>query len=159
MVVIPLRSVLSVSGWDVRLQATLSGVLSPRTRQRTRIMTKKTEGELVRNAEGQFVEGVSGNPKGRPKGSKNRITLLKMQTEEAFRERNQERLDIVLDLILQDALDGDKAARKMIFDAVISKANVQEDKSAGQKQTINVHRMQVVKGDTSKTNEEESSHE
>ena len=116
-------------------------------------------GELIRNAEGQFVEGVSGNPKGRPKGSKNRITLLKMQTEEAFRERNQERLDIVLDLILQDALDGDKAARKMIFDAVISKANVQEDKSAGQKQTINVHRMQVVKGDTSKTNEEESSHE
>ena len=116
-------------------------------------------GELIRNAEGQFVEGVSGNPKGRPKGSKNRITLLKMQTEEAFRERNQERLDIVLDLILQDALDGDKAARKMIFDAVISKANVQEDKAAGQKQTINVHRMQVVKGDTSKTNEEESSHE
>lgn len=109
-------------------------------------MTQK-EGKLVRNAEGQFIEGVSGNPKGRPKGSKNRITLLKMQTEEAWRERNQNALDAVLDLILQDALDGDKAARKMVFDAVISKANVQEDKSAGNKQEIKVHRMVVNQGD------------
>lgn len=101
------------------------------------------EGKLVRNAEGQFVEGHSGNPLGRPKGSKNRITLLKMQTEEAWRDRNQARLDTVLDMILQDALDGDKGARKMIFDAVISKANVQEDKTAGQTQKITVHRMEV----------------
>jgi hypothetical protein len=109
-------------------------------------MTAK-EGQLVRNAEGQFVEGVSGNPLGRPKGSKNRITLLKMQTEEAWRARNQNRLDTVLDLILQDALDGDKGARKMIFDAIISKANVQEDKAAGQKQEIKVHRMVVNQGE------------
>jgi len=121
------------------------------------------EGKLIRKADGQYVEGTSGNPKGRPKGSKNRITLLKMQTEEAWRDRNTGRLDTVLDMILQDALDGDKAARKMIFDAVISKANVQEDKSAGQKQQITVHRMEVVKnevkGDTSIINDEDSSHE
>jgi hypothetical protein len=120
---------------------------------------EEKSGKLVRKADGQWVEGTSGNPKGRPKGSKNRITLLKMQTEEAFRDRNQARLDTVLDLILQDALDGDKAARKMIFDAVISKANVQEDKSAGQKQTITVHRMEVVKGDKAPTTDKESSHE
>lgn len=127
-------------------------------------MSKPSEaaGELVRNAEGQFVEGTSGNPKGRPKGSKNRITLLKMQTEEAWRERNLARLDTVLDMILQDALDGDKGARKMIFDSVISKANVQEDKAAGQAQKITVHRMVVEKdsGDTRKTtNEEDTTHE
>lgn len=101
------------------------------------------EGKLVRTAEGQFIEGTSGNPLGRPKGSKNRITLLKMQSEEAWRERNSQRLDLLLDMILQDALDGDKGARKMIFDAIVSKANVQEDKAAGQKQTITVHRMEV----------------
>ena len=102
-------------------------------------------GQLVRNAEGQYIEGTSGNPKGRPKGSKNKITLLKMATEEAWRERNTDRLDTVLDMILQDALDGDKGSRKMIFDAVISKANVQEDKSAGHKQQITVHKMTVTK--------------
>ena len=78
-----------------------------------------------------------------------------MQTEEAWRDRNQNRLDMILDLILQDALDGDKASRRMIFDAIVSKANVQEDKSAGQKQEIVVHRMTVNKGDTGNDNNDE----
>lgn len=111
------------------------------------------EGTLIRNKEGQFVKGVSGNPSGRPKGSKNRITILKMQTEEAWRERNQEKLDELLDIIIQDALDGDKSARKMIFDSVISKANVQEDKAAGHKQQIRVHRMTVNQSNTPKEEE------
>jgi len=120
-------------------------------------MSEPTKGEMVRNADGQFIEGVSGNPKGRPKGSKNRITLLKLQTEEAWRDRNQARLDTILDMILADALDGDKSARKMIFDAIVSKANVQEDKAAGQKQEIKVHRMVVNQGaDGSKIEEVDS---
>lgn len=109
------------------------------------------EGELIRTADGQYIKGVSGNPSGRPKGSKNRITVLKMQTEEAWRERNTNKLDVLLDLILQDAMDGDKGARKMIFDALVSKANIQEDKAAGQKQTITVHRMTVNKSDDAST--------
>lgn len=121
-------------------------------------MADVTQGVMVRNSDGQYIEGTSGNPLGRPKGSKNRITLLKMATEEAWRDRNQGRLDEVLDMILQDALEGDKGARKLIFDAVISKANVQEDKAAGQKQEIKVHRMIVNQGDSRKP-EEEDTHE
>lgn len=80
---------------------------------------------------------------GRPKGSKNKITLLKMATEEAWRERNMEKLDMLLDMILDAALDGDKSARKMIFDSLISKASFQEDKAGGNRQEIKVHRMVV----------------
>jgi len=103
-----------------------------------------TSGELVRTPDGQFIEGISGNPRGRPKGSKNKVTLLKLSAEEAFRERNQSRLDMILDEILIAALDGDKAARKMVWDACISKAQVAEDKTAGGKQSITVHRMEVT---------------
>jgi hypothetical protein len=104
---------------------------------------KKDEGELVRTADGQFIEGKSGNPKGRPKGSKNKITLLKLQAEEEFRMGNTDRIQIVLDLILQAAMDGDAQARKMVWDANMSKAALAEDKNAGQKQQITVHR-QVI---------------
>ena len=113
-------------------------------------------GQLIRNADGQFVKGKSGNPAGRPKGSKNRITVYKLTTEEAWRERNQQRIDAVLDMILDDALDGDKAARKMVWDSSISKANVSEDKAAGNKQSITVHRMTVTKGENTSETEGDS---
>ncbi len=116
------------------------------------------EGELVRTPEGQFIQGVSGNPGGRPKGSKNKVTLLKLAAEEAFRDRNQNAIDAVLDQILSAALEGDKAARKMVWDACMSKAAVAEDKTAGGKQQITVHRMEVtqaVDGDVDNTKEED----
>ena len=101
------------------------------------------EGELVRDEEGKFVQGTSGNPMGRPKGSKNKITLLKIAAEEGWRERNMAKINQVLDQICEDALDGDKGARKMIFEAIVSKGGTQEEKSATNKQVINVHRMSV----------------
>ena len=113
------------------------------------------EGELVRTADGQYIQGVSGNPAGRPKGSKNRVTIFKLAAEEAFRERNQDAIDAVLDQILVAALEGDKAARKMVWDSCISKSNVAEDKAAGGAQKITVHRMNVVQSDVDNTTEEE----
>ena len=114
------------------------------------------KGELIRKADGQWVEGISGNPGGRPKGSKNKVTLLKLAAEEAFRDRNQENLDLVLDMILQAALEGDKAARKMVWDACMSKAAVAEDKTAGGKQQITVHRMNVVQNEDKPTLEDDN---
>ena len=102
-------------------------------------------GKLVRSATGQFIAGNTGG--GRPKGSKNKISLYKLATEEAFRDRNGDAIDAVLDLIVADALDGDKAARKLVWDACVSKSTIQDDKNTGSKQEITVHRMTVVKND------------
>jgi hypothetical protein len=113
------------------------------------------EGDLVRTAEGQYIKGVSGNPAGRPIGSKNKVTVLKLAAEEAFRDRNTNAIDAVLDQILTAALEGDKAARKMVWDSCMSKANIGEDKAAGGKQAITVHRMTVVKSDTPQPIEED----
>lgn len=100
------------------------------------------EGELVRAKNGQFVKGGPGGP-GRPKGSKNQITLLKASMEEGFREATAAKVARVLEDIVDAALEGDAQARKMVWDAHISKATHQEDKTAGTKQAITVHRMTV----------------
>ena len=47
-------------------------------------MAKKPENN--RNSIGRFVEGSSGNPSGRPVGSKNQFTTLKSAFIEAFEE-------------------------------------------------------------------------
>jgi len=103
---------------------------------------EEKEGVLIRASNGQFVKGHEGGP-GRPKGSKNRITVLKQHMEEGFREAAQPKVAAILDRILDMALDGNMAAMKMVWDAHISKATHQEDKSVGTKQAITVHRMTV----------------
>ena len=114
---------------------------------------KPLEGEMVRASDGRFVKGSPGGP-GRPKGSKNRITLLKQHMEEGFREASQPKVAAILDKILDEALEGNMAAMKMVWDAHVSKAAHQEDKTAGSKQAITVHRMTVNQGEKEESSDE-----
>lgn len=108
-------------------------------------MTKA--GQLVRNSKGQFVKGNSGNPKGRPEGSKNVITLQKLALEEAFRDSLSDEMAEVLALIVKQALSGHGASQKLIWDANVSKQMISDDKSAGVKQEIRVRTMNINRGD------------
>lgn len=103
------------------------------------------EGKLVQRDNGRFVKGVSGNPAGRPVGSKNKVAQLKVTSEEIFRMGSAEKTNTVLHLILDQALAGDKPSQKLVWDANVSKANIQDDKTAGAKQQITIHRMEVAK--------------
>ena len=117
-------------------------------------------GDLVRNSKGMFVKGVSGNPDGRPKGSKNAITIHKLMVEEAFRDAEGADIAKVLAMIVKQALSGDKNSQKLVWDAAVSKQTLSEDKQAGTKQQITVHTMNVkgeniIEGEfTDETNEE-----
>lgn len=69
----------------------------------------------------QFKKGKSGNRIGRPKGSKNKITLLKLMGEEAFREGNTQRMLNICEKVLEDAENGDFRCMKLVWDSMISK--------------------------------------
>jgi hypothetical protein len=85
--------------------------------------TEKTNGVMVpRDENGRFLTGVSGNPAGRPKGSKNQITQHKLALEEATRELNQYKMQMVLNMVIDQALSGNENCQRLIWDAVMSKA-------------------------------------
>ena len=75
--------------------------------------------------------GQSGNPLGRPKGSKGRITAQKLQIEEALRDQlNMEMPEILLKAI-EMAKDGDRAMIKLLVEMTMSKPQATEDADEG----------------------------
>jgi hypothetical protein len=103
-------------------------------------------GALVHDKDGKFVKG---HPPmgGRPKGSKNRITLAKLALEESLRDALGPEMAKVASLVVQQAKDGDKASQKLVWDAIMSKQTVSDEKNAGTKQEIRVRTMNVNRGD------------
>lgn len=93
--------------------------------------TTDSKGELQesgRSADGTFLPGKSGNPAGRPKGKKNRITVLKQDLEIAIRENlSTKDIQAVVKSMLAEALDGNVGAGKLLLDKVLSNAREAED--------------------------------
>jgi hypothetical protein len=89
-----------------------------------------------RDDNGRFL--TSGNPKGRPKGSKNRVTLLKLMAEESIREDNTDQMMNVARLVIAQALDGDTKSQKLVWDSVMSKGTADEKTQAREKVEINI---------------------
>lgn len=82
----------------------------------------------TRAKDGKFLPGVSGNPKGRPKGKKNQITELKQDMEIAIRENlSPDAIRAVVASMLAAALDGNVGAGKLILDKVMSNAREADD--------------------------------
>jgi len=107
-------------------------------------------GKLVKQ-DGKFVMGGKPGP-GRPKGSKNAITLQKLLLEEAVRGDLRDDMAKVIHLIVMQAMEGDKASQKLVWDANMSKQAISEEKNAGAKQqitvkTMNVTQEQVIEGE------------
>lgn len=99
-------------------------------------------GEIIERENGRFIPGVSGNPNGRPKGSRNRITLLKLMAEEAVREGSADKMLDVCKTIINQAIEGDKDSQKLVWAAVMSKSNLDGEKTAGDKVQITIGRVE-----------------
>lgn len=75
--------------------------------------------------------GQSGNPLGRPKGSKGRITAQKLRIEEALRDQLNEEMPEILIKAIEMAKDGDRAMIKLLVEMTMSKPQATEDADEG----------------------------
>lgn len=92
----------------------------------------------VRNKKkGTFVTGVSGNPSGRPKGSKNQITLLRQSLELQLREAAAPDMLGVLQKAVELAKEGDRTMIKLLLELHMSK-QAQDADHAQEKVEINI---------------------
>lgn len=89
-----------------------------------------------REDNGQFPASTSGNKLGRPKGSRNKVTLVKLMAEQAVRDDNYQDMVDVCKLVIEDALEGDRHMRKLVWEAVVTKAPSAETSTGKEKVEI-----------------------
>lgn len=97
--------------------------------------------QITRDNLGKFVKGVSGNPKGKPKGAKSRTTLLRLAIEEMLLRETSGSMPEIVAKALEMAKDGDRAVIKLLLGDVLKAARVQdrpEDDEDKTKTTIKV---------------------
>jgi hypothetical protein len=82
----------------------------------------------VRNEDGTFPKGVSGNPKGRPPSRRAQIDQLKQDLEIAVRGHIQPAQVVrIITKMAQLAEEGNTKAAKLVLDLAVSSAAVQSD--------------------------------
>lgn len=106
-----------------------------------------------------WAKGQSGNPKGRPPGSKNQISLIKLQVEGEMRARMSPRMADVVEEMFRQALPtekvdpktgeitivpGDKDMLKTIFKSWVSGARSSEDETPREKISITIGKLDQV---------------
>ncbi len=79
---------------------------------------------------------------GRPKGSKNKISLLKMVAEQAVLENNFEKMQGVCNKIIDNALKGDKASQKLVWNSMMSNGFI-ESKAASDRVEITINTIPI----------------
>jgi hypothetical protein len=84
-----------------------------------------------------FVKGESGNPGGRPKGSKNQITLLRQSLELQLREAAAPDIVNVMKKAVELALDGDRTMIKLLLELHMAK-QVNDNEHAAEKVSIQI---------------------
>lgn len=75
---------------------------------------------VKRDHKGRFPKGVSGNPLGRAKGTKNRITLARLLLEEELREQLSTNGPKIMRKAIKMALEGDDKIMRVLLDKMLA---------------------------------------
>lgn len=90
--------------------------LEERTKaQLSAMMAEGAKDVVSKDNLGRFVKGVSGNPNGRPKGSKNRATIMRAFIEEALVRDAAPQVNDLLDVAMKLAKSGDVDMLKLLL--------------------------------------------
>jgi len=94
--------------------------------------------EITKRKGTQFQKGKSGNPLGRPKGSKNKTTLLREAMQEKADRQLSRNVPKVLEVVIKAALAGDMSAAKMILDRAVPVKKADDGDGDTGKQLVNI---------------------
>ena len=83
------------------------------------VADNSTKQEIIRDDQGKFVAGVSGNPGGRPKS-----TGMLVSTMVDALKKDDRLIESIVNRLLNMAADGDISAIKEVFDRIEGKPNV-----------------------------------
>jgi len=85
----------------------------------------------ARNPDGTFPKGVSGNPAGRVKGTKNRITMARLMLEETLRESLTAAGPKLLRKAIKMALSGDDKVMRALLDKMLATPRGDDETGTG----------------------------
>lgn len=99
---------------------------SPSTNKRTEEGKEEStnKGKEVQKKDTKWKKGVSGNPNGRPKGTKNRTTELQLLIQEKLLNDLEEEAKEILYIALQKAKSGDRVLLKFFLERFLPAASV-----------------------------------
>ena len=81
--------------------------------------TKKPENSgIIRDKQGKFIPGVSGNPAGKPEGTLSLTSMIKRKLQELAPDGKRDAMEVLADNIIQDALDSNNKMRQLIWNYV-----------------------------------------
>ncbi len=82
---------------------------------------------VVRDEKGRFPAGVSGNPAGRTKGTKNEITLARLLLEKELREALTKKGPKLMHKAIRMALKGDDKIMRVLLDKMLATPRTDDD--------------------------------
>jgi hypothetical protein len=80
---------------------------------------------------GQFVPGQSGNPAGRAKGTKNKITLARLLLEETLRDQLTQAGPKLMKEAIKQALKGNDRVMRVLLDKMLTTPRGGDDNESG----------------------------
>ena len=101
------------------------------TNTETAALAEEPKLPAKRTPAGQFVKGISGNPAGRAKGTKNKITLERLLLEEKLREALTIEGPKLLRRAIRMAFAGNDRVMRVILDKMLTTPRADDDSQTG----------------------------